>query len=154
MAETLDHIDQHILKILQADSRLQNQELADQIGLSPSACLRRVRRLESSGLVMGYVALVDPEMVGRGLDVFVRVRLERQTIGVVEAFEVAVAALPEVQACYRMVGEIDFLLHAAMADLQAWDDFYVEHLGPLEGVAGITSMISMRRVKYTTALPV
>jgi DNA-binding Lrp family transcriptional regulator len=103
---------------------------------------------------MGYVALVDPEMVGRGLDVFVRVRLERQTIGVVEAFEVAVAALPEVQACYRMVGEIDFLLHAAMADLQAWDDFYVEHLGPLEGVAGITSMISMRRVKYTTALPV
>lgn len=154
MSESLDHIDRHILSILQSDSRLQNQDVADQIGLSPSACLRRVRRLETAGLITGYVALVDPEKVDRGLDVFVRVRLERQTIAVVEGFEAAVVALPEVQACYRMVGEVDFLLHTAMADLQAWDDFYMEHLGPLQGVAGITSMISMRRVKYTTALPV
>ncbi len=149
----LDRIDRHILVLLQMDSRVQNQELADQIGLSPSACLRRVRRLETSGLIARYVALVDPEMVDRGLDVFVRVRLDTQTISAVEKFESQVADLPGVQACYRMVGEIDFLLHAVMRDLQAWDEFYMAHLGPLEGVAGITSMISMRRVKYTTALP-
>ncbi len=105
---SIDRIDRHILVLLQIDSRMQNQELADQIGLSPSACLRRVRRLETSGLIAGYVALVDPQKVDRGLDVFVRVRLETQTIEAVERFESQIAALADVQSCFRMVGEIDF----------------------------------------------
>jgi DNA-binding Lrp family transcriptional regulator len=149
-----DEIDREILRILQAEGRVPNQELAERVGLSPSPCLRRVRRLEEAGLIRGYVALLDPDRVGRGLDVFVRVRLERQTVDAVDRFESEVAGLPEVQACYRMVGEVDFLLHLVLRDLTGWDEFYTAHLGGLEGVAGITSMISMRRVKYTTALPI
>ena len=148
-----DDIDLHILRVLQADGRIANQELADRVGLSPSPCLRRVRRLEDEGYIERYVALLDPDRLDRGLDVFVRVRLERQTVEAVERFESEVVDLPEVQACYRMVGEVDFLIHLVLDDLTGWDEFYMEHLGGLEGVAGITSMISMRRVKYTTALP-
>jgi Lrp/AsnC family leucine-responsive transcriptional regulator len=148
-----DEIDRHIMRVLQEEGRIANQELADRVGLSPSPCLRRVRRLEEAGLIDRYVALLDPDRVGRGLDVFVRVRLERQTVDAVERFESEVVVLPEVQACYRMVGEVDFLIHLVLEDLTGWDEFYMEHLGGLDGVAGITSMISMRRVKYTTALP-
>lgn len=148
-----DEIDLHILRVLQADGRIANQELADRVGLSPSPCLRRVRRLEDEGYIERYVALLDPDRLDRGLDVFVRVRLERQTVEAVERFESEVVDLPEVQACYRMVGEVDFLIHLVLDDLTGWDEFYMAHLGGLEGVAGITSMISMRRVKYTTALP-
>ncbi len=148
-----DEIDLHIMRVLQEEGRIANQELADRVGLSPSPCLRRVRRLEEAGLIDRYVALLDPDRVRRGLDVFVRVRLERQTVDAVERFESEIVVLPEVQACYRMVGEVDFLIHLVLEDLTGWDEFYMEHLGGLEGVAGITSMISMRRVKYTTALP-
>lgn len=148
-----DEIDLEIMRILQEEGRIANQELAERVGLSPSPCLRRVRRLEEAGLVRGYVALLDPDLVRRGLDVFVRVRLERQTVDAVERFEEEIVGLPEVQACYRMVGEVDFLIHLVLEDLTGWDEFYMEHLGGLEGVAGITSMIAMRRVKYTTALP-
>jgi Lrp/AsnC family leucine-responsive transcriptional regulator len=148
-----DDIDLHIMRVLQEEGRIANQELADRVGLSPSPCLRRVRRLEEAGLIDRYVALLDPDRVRRGLDVFVRVRLERQTVDAVERFESEIVVLPEVQACYRMVGEVDFLIHLVLEDLTGWDEFYMEHLGGLEGVAGITSMIAMRRVKYTTALP-
>jgi Lrp/AsnC family leucine-responsive transcriptional regulator len=148
-----DDIDLHIMRVLQEEGRIANQELADRVGLSPSPCLRRVRRLEEAGLIDRYVALLDPDRVHRGLDVFVRVRLERQTVDAVERFESEIVVLPEVQACYRMVGEVDFLIHLVLEDLTGWDEFYMEHLGGLEGVAGITSMIAMRRVKYTTALP-
>ncbi len=150
----LDAIDRHILNILQEEGRLANQELADRIGLSPSPCLRRVRRLEQDGFIDRYVALVAPDLVDRGLDVFVQVRLERQNLGAVERFESEVVGLPEVQACFRMVGEIDFLLHLVLPDLHGWDMFYMRHLGEISGVAGLTSMIAMRRTKYTTAVPV
>lgn len=148
-----DEIDRHIMAVLQESGRIANQELADRVGLSPSPCLRRVRRLEDEGFIDRYVALLDPDRAHRGLDVFVRVRLERQTVDAVERFESEIVALPEVQACYRMVGEVDFLIHLVLSDLTGWDEFYMTHLGGLDGVAGITSMISMRRVKYTTALP-
>ena len=149
-----DDIDREIVRILQIDGRIANQDLAEQVGLSPSPCLRRVRRLEESGVITGYVALLDPGKVGNGLDVFVRVRLERQTTDAVERFEEAIAHLANVQSCYRMVGEVDFLLHLVLGGLHEWDGFYMQHLGSLEGVANITSMISMRRVKFSTALPV
>ncbi len=153
-ARPLDAIDRSILAILQEEGRIPNQELADRVGLSPSPCLRRVRRLEDEGYIDRYVALVDPDRVERGLDVFVQVRLERQNLDAVERFESAVVDLPEVQACFRMVGDIDFLLHLVLSDLTGWDEFYMRHLGEIDGVAGLTSMIAMRRVKYTTAVPV
>lgn len=152
--DSLDPIDRNILRILQEEGRLPNQDLADRVGLSPSPCLRRVRRLEQDGFIDRYVALVDPNRVDRGLDVFVQVRLERQNLGAVERFESEVVGLPEVQACFRMVGEIDFLLHLVLPDLQGWDSFYMRHLGEISGVAGLTSMIAMRRTKYTTSVPV
>ncbi|NND83879.1 MAG: Lrp/AsnC family transcriptional regulator [Acidimicrobiia bacterium] len=150
----LDGIDRAILAILQEEGRIPNQDLADRVGLSPSPCLRRVRRLEDDGYIDRYVALVDPDRVERGLDVFVQVRLERQNLDAVERFESAVVELPEVQSCFRMVGDIDFLLHLVLTDLTGWDEFYMRHLGEIDGVAGLTSMIAMRRVKYTTAVPV
>lgn len=149
-----DDIDREIVRILQADGRIANQDLAERVGLSPSPCLRRVRRLEEAGVISGYVALIDPGKVGYGLDVFVRVRLERQTTEAVRRFEDDIIDFDHVQSCYRMVGESDFLLHLVLSGLDEWDDFYMQHLATLDGVANLTSMISMRRVKYSTALPV
>jgi DNA-binding Lrp family transcriptional regulator len=150
----LDPLDRAILRELQADGRLTNVELARRVRLSPSPCLRRVKALEDRGYIAGYTALLDRGMVQRGLHVVIMVSLSSQRQEALTAFEDAVTALDEVQECYLMAGESDYLLVVATADLDAYQAFFTGRLGELPGVASLRSLIAMKTVKRTTTLPV
>jgi DNA-binding Lrp family transcriptional regulator len=150
----LDEIDSHILDVLQRDGRISNQDLADRVGLSPSPCLRRVRFLESSGVIQKYVALVNPVAVGRSLQAIVEVRLDRQTSASVARFEKQILKYPQVVECYLMAGDWDYMLRVVARDLDEFREFCVNTLAKIDGVGNVKSNISMKRVKYSTALPV
>ena len=150
----LDSFDLRILAALQANARLRNVELADQVGLSASPCLRRVKRLEDAGVIRGYATLVDPETVGLPVSVFIQVTLERQTEAALDVFEKHIAEWPEVMECYLMTGDSDYLLRVVAADLTAYQEFLMNKLTRVEGVASIKSSFALRRIAYRTALPV
>ncbi len=150
----LDEIDRRILASLQAHARLRNVELAEQVGLSASPCLRRVKRLEETGVIRGFATLVDPEAVGLPVSVFVQVTLERQAEAALEAFESHITEWPEVMECYLMTGDADYLLRVVAADLTAYQEFLMNKLTRVEGVASIKSSFALRRIAYRTALPV
>jgi DNA-binding Lrp family transcriptional regulator len=152
--EPLDALDRAILRHLQADGRLTNVELAKRVRLSPSPCLRRVKSLEDRGYIRGYTALLDPARVGRGLHVVVMVSLTSQRQETLEGFERAVTELDDVLECYLVAGESDYLLVVATADLDSYQRFFTKRLGELPGVASLRTVITMRTVKSTTALPV
>ena len=148
-----DAIDRKILSYLQHNGRVTNQELADEIGLSPSPCLRRVRRLEASGAILRYVALVDPETIGLSVTAFVRVRLDQQDDRHLGDFEAAVADFPEVMECYLMTGEADYQLRVLVGSLGQFEDFLRHRLTRVKGVANVTTSFALRPVIYKTALP-
>jgi len=148
----LDEIDLHILDVLQRDGRISNQDLANEVGLSPSPCLRRLRQLESSGVIQKYVALVSPTAVGQGLQAFVEVRLDRQTRASVDKFEAEILKLPQVLECYLMAGDWDYMLRVVVHDLEQFRDFHMNFLAKIPGVGNVKSNISMKQVKYSTAL--
>lgn len=148
-----DMLDRKILDHLQSNGRMTNQELSDIIGLSPSPCLRRVRQLEVSGVISGYVALVDPEVVGLSVTAFVRVRLDQQGDRHLAEFETAVADFPEVMECYLMTGEADYQLRVLVNSLGAFEDFLRRRLTCVKGVANVTTSFALRPVIYKTALP-
>jgi len=150
----LDMIDQRILAALQGNARLSNVELAQQAGLSPSPCLRRVRALEEDGIIKGYAALVDQEAVGLPVSVFVMVSLEKQIERALEMFEERVRALPEVMECYLMTGDSDYLLRVVTRDLQAYERFLMHQLTKFPGVSSIKSSFALKQVVYRTALPI
>jgi Lrp/AsnC family leucine-responsive transcriptional regulator len=114
----LDEIDYRILEVLQRDGRISNQDLADRVGLSPSPCLRRVRGLESCGVVQRYVALVDAVAVGYGLQAIVEVRLDRQRSPAAHRFEKEISKHPKVLECYQLAGDWDYVLRVVAHDLQ------------------------------------
>jgi Lrp/AsnC family transcriptional regulator, leucine-responsive regulatory protein len=149
----LDAIDRRILAALQHDARLSNLELAEQVGLSPSPCLRRVRELRKAGVIRSFVALLDPVHVGLPVSVFVQVTLERQVERALERFEAAIVKRPEVMECYLMTGDADYLLRVVAADLSAYERFLKDHLTRVPGVASIKSSFALNQVKYRTALP-
>jgi len=150
----LDSTDLQLLRLLQEDGRTSNVDLARAVSLSPAPCLRRVQRLEEEGIIRRYVALVDAGALGHAMNVFISVRLERQTKEVVDRFEHEIQRLPEVLECYWMAGENDYLLRVSTADLLAYERLLMNHLTRIDGVANIQSSITMRQVKYSTALPV
>ncbi|MFC3672514.1 Lrp/AsnC family transcriptional regulator [Novosphingobium pokkalii] len=152
--QRLDAIDIRILARLQADGRITNQQLADAVGLSPSPCLRRVRQLEESGIIQGYVGLVDPAAVGLGVTAFVRIRLEQQDDTRLSLFEAAVADFPEVMECYLMTGEADYQLRVLVGSLSEFEDFLRHKLTKVAGVSQVTTSFALRPVVYKTALPV
>ncbi|MAC57758.1 MAG: AsnC family transcriptional regulator [Novosphingobium sp.] len=155
MPETdLDLLDLRILEELQADGRMTNQELSERVGLSPSPCLRRLRRLETDGVIQRYVALADPDAVGLSVTAFVRVRLERQDDRHLAAFEAAITEYPQVMECYLMTGEADYQLRVLVRSLSDFEDFLRYRLTPLPGVAQVTTSFALRPVVYKTALPV
>jgi len=150
----MDSVDRAILAQLQAEGRLSNSELADRVGLSPSPCLRRVRRLEESGVIAGYGAIIDPAAVDRGFQVLVHVTMEvRDRLATMEAFEARVAELDEVIECRRMFGDPDYLLWVAAADLAAYEQLYMTKLVGLPGVARTVSQLTMKTVKPGGRLP-
>ncbi len=152
--QALDAIDRRILENLQNDARMANVTLAEKVGLSPSPCLRRVGRLEETGVIKGYATLVDAEAVGLPVSIFVNVTLEKQVEGALETFEKDIRAQPEVMECYLMTGDFDYLLRVVTSDLQAYERFLMEHLTRVPGVASIKSSFALKQVAYRTALPI
>lgn len=148
-----DNIDTRILKVLQDNAYLSNAELSERIGISPSPCWRRVKRLQQKGVIRRRVTLLDPTIVGLPVSVFVRVSLERQIEAALETFENAVLSRPEVMECYLMTGDSDYLLRVVVADLAAYERFMVDYLTKINGVASINSSFALKQVKYSTALP-
>jgi Lrp/AsnC family transcriptional regulator, leucine-responsive regulatory protein len=149
----MDGIDRRILEALQQDGRLANLELADRVGLSASPCLRRVKLLERAGVIEGYAARLNRQALGLGLMVFVAVNIERHTDREARAFRQAVAALPEVIACYITSGEHDFLLQVVVEDLDAYRRFTLDTLIKIDGVKDIRSSFAIDVVKENGALP-
>ena len=150
---TIDEIDRNILQTLQQDARISNVRLARKVGLSPSPCLRRVRELESRGVIRGHVTLLDPAAIGLGVSVFIQVTLEKQVEKELELFEQAVLERPEVMECYLMTGDADYLLRVVVRDVPSFERFLLDHLTRIPGVAGIKSSFALKQVKYRTALP-
>ena len=151
---TLNEIDYKILKSLQSNARLTNVELSEYIHLSQSPCLRRVRNMEASGVIKGYVALVDQNTVGLPVSVFVNVRLEKQIEQALEIFEETVQNWSEVMECYLMTGDSDYLLRVVASDLAAYERFLMDKLTRVPGVASINSSFALKQVTYKTALPI
>ena len=149
----IDQIDRKILNRLQKDGRIANNDLAADVGLSPSPCLRRVKALEESGVIRTYVALVDPVLVDLPVNVFVSVTLEKQIEERLDAFEDAIRQRPEVLECYLMTGEADYLLRVVVPDLAAYEQFLKTHLTRIAGVSSIKSSFALKQVRYETALP-
>ena len=148
-----DIVDCRILNVLQENAQISNAELAKRIGISPSPCWRRVKRLEKGGVIKRRVTLLDPASVGLPVSVFVRVSLERQIESALETFENAVLSRSEVMECYLMTGDSDYLLRVVVADLVAYEKFMIDHLTKINGVASINSSFALKQVKYRTALP-
>ncbi|HVT34618.1 MAG TPA: Lrp/AsnC family transcriptional regulator [Nevskiaceae bacterium] len=143
----LERTDARILRELQKDGRLPIVELAAKVSLSPTACLRRVRKLEESGVIERYAAVLSPAALGQDIQAFISVSIERQSKDVAEAFEAAIQKRPEVRACYVMTGDLDFLLHVFVADLQAFAEFSMKVLIGLPGVKDVRSSLVLEAVK-------
>lgn len=139
----LDDIDRRILRTLEQDGRISNLALADRVGLSPSACLRRMASLEKSGVIRGYRAVLSPEKTGVGFVAYMTVGLSAHTKAAQEAFERAIARAPEVRECHNITGNVEYLLRVEAADLAAYKHFHTEVLGTLPQVNAITSYVVM-----------
>jgi len=166
----LDKTDRKILSILQADGRLSNQDVAEMVALSPSPCLRRIKRLEEAGVIRQYVALLDPDKIGLGLLAYVNVRLEKHSdagahsnaraLGAPNAppspradFADSVGQWPEVVACYAMTGEMDYLLRVHVEDMEHFSRFMMATLLRHPAVLDVKSSFALQRIKDTTSLP-
>ncbi|MGY1917399.1 Lrp/AsnC family transcriptional regulator [Pseudomonas tolaasii] len=149
----LDSIDLKILKELQKDSSLSNVELAKRVHLSPSPCLTRVKALEASGCIRDYVALLSPEQLGLRLNVFISISLKQQGRESLQNFERKICECDEVMECYLMTGDADYLIRVVMSDMQALEYFIIERLSPMPEMEKIRSSLSLKQVRYKTALP-
>jgi len=149
----MDRFDRLILEALQRDGRISNKQLAQQVHLSESACLRRVRALEEHGMIERYVAIVSQSKAGMPGDVLVHIGLHREEQSELAAFEEAVRNIPEVMECYLMTGEFDYLLRVVVADMADFERIHKEELTRLPGVARVNSSVAIRTVLKRTALP-
>jgi DNA-binding Lrp family transcriptional regulator len=150
LLSTLDEINSHILRVLTRDGRISNLDLADRVGLSPSACLRRVQDLERRGVIAGYCAVLDRAALGMGFSAFVTVGLNSHTKASQEAFEAAMDRAPEVVECHNITGAVEYLLRVEVADLAAYKRFHTDTLGILPQVNAITSYVVMDTPKSAT----
>ena len=148
----MDKFDRRILTVLQTDASQSVAQIADQVGLSPTPCWRRVQKLEANGVIRGRVALLDAAQLDLGLTVFVHLRIARHDSDWLEAFTRAMMAMPEVLEVSRLAGNWDYLLRVVVADMPAYDRFY-KRLIEVDGLNDVSSSFSMEQIKYTTALP-
>ncbi|MFN3310415.1 MAG: Lrp/AsnC family transcriptional regulator [Thermomonas sp.] len=149
----LDRIDLLLLAELQRAARQTNAELAERVHLSPSACLRRVQRLERAGVIAGYRAEVDPETLGLGLQAFVRVQLKSHDAARIAVFAEQVNGWPEIVACHALTGDMDYLLHVVVRDLEHFSRFLLDKLLAQAEVADVNTSFVLRTVKRAQALP-
>jgi len=151
----LDRYDRQILGLLQQDGRISNQELADRIALSPSACLRRLRALEESGLVIGYRALLDAKKLGLSLMALIHISMDRHTPERFAHFEAEVEKIPQVPECLLITGQdADYQLKVIVADMDGYQELLLNRITRIPGVTGVHSSFVLRRVIDKTALPV
>jgi len=147
----LDRFDRKILDALQRDGRITNAELAREVGLSPTPCWRRVKRLENDGVIGHYAAVLDPGRLGLDISVFVYVTLDLHQA---EAFEQVIRDRAEVVNCYAMTGDQDYLLHVMLPDIHACDRFLREELIHMPGVASVRTSLALKTIKQTASLPI
>ncbi len=150
----LDDTDRRILRAIQENGRISNADLSEAVNLSPSACHRRVNRLEKAGFIDGYVALVNPRKLGRSTVVFVEITLSAQADEVLDAFEREVKLIPDVLECHLMAGAADYLLKVCASDSEDFARIHRRYLARLPGVAQMHSSFSLKSVLHTTALPI
>ncbi|MBT56045.1 MAG: AsnC family transcriptional regulator [Mameliella sp.] len=150
----LDETDKRILRVIQRKGRISNADLSEAVNLSPSACHRRVQRLETDGYVKDYVALLDARRMGLPATVFVEIKLTAQADEVLDAFEKAVARVPSVLECHLMAGTADYILKVVAEDTEDFARIHRQYLTRLPGVAQMQSSFALRTVFRTTALPV
>ena len=151
-AGRLDRTDRRILELLQRDASLSATEVAARVGLTATPCWRRIQRLERDGWVRARVALLDRERLGIGVDVFVAVKTREHDPAWLAAFAAAVERFDEVVECYRMSGEVDYLMRVVVADIDAYDRFYRRLIEDIR-LTDVASSFAMERLKYTTAVP-
>ena len=149
----LDTIDLKILENLQINARISNIDLSNLVNISPSACLRRVRELENTGIIKAYVSLIEPKALELGVNVMVNIRLEQQVEKALESFEKAIQEWSEVMETYLMTGDSDYLLRIVVKDLPAYEKFIMEKLTRLPGIASIKSSFALKEIVHRTALP-
>jgi len=150
----LDRTDRRILEVLQKAAQISNLELADRIGLSPTPCARRVKRLEESGLIRGHVTLLDQQKLGLSLTAFISISMDRHTPDRFDAFETAVRDYPEVVECSVVTGQnADYLVQAVVPDMAYYERFLLGRLTRIPGVSGVHSSFVLRRVVQRTELP-
>jgi len=150
----IDATDRAILRLLQRDASLSLAEIAAEVGLTPTPCWKRIRRLEQAGVITGRVALVEPARVGLPLSVFVAIESADHSAAWIQQFNAVLAELPEVVECWRMGGDVDYLLRVVVPDIAAYDAFYRRLVGAVPSLRNVTGRFAMERVKATTALPV
>lgn len=152
-AVPLDRHERSILKALQADGRLTNQDLARQVGLSPSACWRRVKRLEDTGVIQRYTAIVDPKKAGVGETVFAHISMARHSKTLSAKFAALMQECPEVMECFFTTGSADIILRVVTPSVAAYDHFVENVIFNAPGVAQVRSDFALRQIKFETALP-
>lgn len=148
----MDNIDRKILALLQENSNISNQEIAERVGLSSTPCWRRIQKLEEAGYIMRRVAILDRAKLNVGVDVFVAVRSKEHTWEWYKKFSQAVENFPEVVEFYRMSGDIDYLMRVVVPDIAAFDAFYKRLIQKVD-LSDVSSSFSMEQIKYTTSLP-
>lgn len=149
----MDDKDRQIIRALQRDGRMSNQELAETVNLSPSPCLRRLRNLERSGVIRGYAARVDPKAYGLAITAFVRIRLERHDETTVRNFEREVDRMEEVQECHVMTGQTDYQLRVVVDSLEAYEQFIRARLQRVGGIGSIDTSFAYGTVKDSMVFP-
>ncbi|MGU3576065.1 Lrp/AsnC family transcriptional regulator [Brucellaceae bacterium C25G] len=150
----LDEIDKKILRVLQTDGRIANNDLARLVGLSPSPCLRRVKLLEEAGVIDRYVAILNPAKVNKGLTFFTRIKLDKQDEKSLKHFADEIKKLPQVIECYFMLGDYDVIIRVVAADLEDYRRFQAESLSRIEGVQNLKTDVLSQTVKQSSAVPV
>lgn len=149
----LDKTDYKIIAELQNDGRLSNQELSERIALSPSPCLRRVRQLEKSGVIKGYMAVVDQEACGLPVMAFITIRLDKQADTTIKIFEDSIAEMDEVMACYLMSGNSDYMLHVLSSSLNEYERFIRDRLTRIHGIGTLETRFAFGQVKQKRVFP-
>ena len=146
----LDRIDRHILTLLQQDNRISNQKLAETVGLSPPACLRRVKRLRDEGVIIADVSIVNPRLLGKKLNIIVEIEMSRDSLDISDNFMRKMHEANEVTQCYQVTGEIDFVLVVMVEDMEAYEAFARRELASNTHLRKFRTLISLRRNKFST----
>ncbi len=150
----LDHIDHKILRHLQENARITNAELADRVGLSPTPCLRRLRRLESDGVIKGYHTEIDREALGVNVTVIILVKLEREDDKTLREFEKAIKDRAEVMECYLVTGKFDYFIRVVVPSLAAYETFLSETMLRMPNIATVESSFTLREVERKVVMPI